>query len=124
MILFLNYSHSMDRKKVELTFFKEYYTPKEKPPTHQRTWLRNKLPKETLEELLNVISPNMIAKILGVSRPTILRLIEEYGTSFLTAGHYLRIIRSVRNDSKSSDFYESYNRWINYLKKIGKFSNK
>ena len=122
--LLKNYSHSMDRKKVELTFFKDYYTPKEKPPTPQRTWLRNKLPKETLEELLNIISPNMIAKILGVSRSTILRLIEEYGTSFLTAGHYLRIIRSVRNDSKSSDFYESYNRWINYLKKIGKFSNK
>ena len=66
----------------------------------------------------------MIAKILGVSRSTILRLTEEYGTSFLTAGHYLRIIRSVRNDGKSSDFYDSYNRWLNYLKKIGKFSNK
>ena len=39
--LLKNYSHSMDRKKVELTFFKEYYTPKEKPPAPQRTWLRN-----------------------------------------------------------------------------------
>ena len=86
--------------------------------------MRNELPKEKLEELLNILSPNMIAKILGVSRSTILRLIEEYGTSFLTAGHYLRIIRSVRNNRKSSEFYESYNRWINYLKKIGKFSNK
>ncbi|MHA1255379.1 MAG: LAGLIDADG family homing endonuclease [Promethearchaeota archaeon] len=122
--LLKNYSHSMNRKKVDLTFFKDCYTPKKKPPTPQRTWLRNKLPKETLEELLNIISPNMVAKMLGVSRSTILRLIEEYGTSFLTAGHYLRIIRSVRNDRKSSDFYESYNRWINYLKKIGKFSNK
>ena len=66
----------------------------------------------------------MIAKMLGVSRNTLLNLIEEYGIGFLTPSHYLRIIRSVRYQAKSSDFYERYNQWINYLKKIGKFSNQ
>lgn len=119
-----NYRYSIVRKKVDLPFFKEYFTPKEKPPTPQRVWLRIKLQKKTLEELLNVISPNMIAKILGVSRSTILNLIEENGIGFFAASHYIRIIRSVRNQGKSSDFYEPYNQWTNYLKKIGKFSNK
>jgi len=47
-----NYRSSMERKKVELEFFKGYYEPKEKPPTPQCVWLKKKLLKNILEEII------------------------------------------------------------------------
>ena len=83
-----------------------------------------KLPKNILEEMLNVISPNKIAKILGVHRSTIVNLTEEYGIYFLDASHYLSIDRFIRYQGKDFEFYEPYHRWLDYLTKIGKFSNQ
>ena len=119
-----NYKNSMERKKVDLEFFEGYYEPKAKKPTPQRVWLRKKLPKRILKEIIKVLSPNKIAKLLGVHRSTIMNLSDEYNIYFFDGGYYLSIDRFIRYQDKDSEFYEPYHRWLDYLKKIGKFSNQ
>jgi len=114
----------MERKKVELEFLEKYYEPKEKPPTPHRIWLKKNIPKKILEEILKVLSSNKIAKILGVNRSTIKTFAEEYGVDFFHAGYYIRIDRLNHYHGRKSDFYELYQHWLNYLKKIGKFSDR
>jgi len=76
------------------------------------------------EERLKVLSPNKIAKILGVHRSTIMTFAEEYGIYFFDAGQYLSIDWFIRYRDIDSEFYEPYHRWLDYLKKVGKFSNQ
>lgn len=119
-----NYGNGIERKKVEIEFFDGYYEPKAKPPTPQRIWLRKKLPKGILKEIIKVLSPNKIAKLLGVHRSTIMNLANEYGIYSFDGGHYISIDRFIRYQDKDSEFYEPYNRWLDYLKKIGKFRDQ
>ncbi len=119
-----NYKKSMERKKVELEFFEKYYEIKQKPTTPQRIWLRNKIPKKILGEILKVLSTNKIAKILGVNRYTIKIFAEECGFYFLDAGYYIRINQLIRYQGRKSDFYKPFHRWIDHLKKIGKFNDR
>jgi len=119
-----NYRNSMERKKVELDFFKEYFTPKDKPPTPQRVWLRVKLPKDILKQILKVLSPNRIDEVLGFHRETIVRLTREYEIYFYEAGHYISIDQFIHYQGEDSEFYELYHYWLDYLEKIGKFRPK
>ncbi|MFX1530212.1 MAG: LAGLIDADG family homing endonuclease [Promethearchaeota archaeon] len=116
-----NYRNSIERKRVGLVFFDDYYEPKAKPPTPQRIWLRKKIPKDILKEIIKVLSPNMIAKLLGVNRNTIITLANEYGIYFFDGSYYKSISRFIHYQDKDSEFYKPYYRWLDYLKKKGKF---
>jgi len=71
------------RKKAK---FDEYYKSKPKPSTPQHLWLRKKISKSILEKISKVLSPNMIARLLGVQRPIIMNLADEYNVDFLMEG--------------------------------------
>ena len=118
-----NYKFSMNRKKIDLEFFREYYKLKPKPPTPQRIWLKENLPKHVLKEIIKVLSPNRIAKLLGVGRSTIKNLIDEYGINYFDGGYYISIDRFIRYQNRDSEFYKPYSQWLDYLKKIGKYRN-
>lgn len=118
-----SFDKSLERKRVPLEFFDGYYKPKERSPRPQRIWLREKLSKKTLQQILKILSPNKIAEILGISRATIVKFIEEIDISFFDAGHYLSIEQFIHHRGRNSEFYELYHCWLDYLREIGKFSN-
>jgi hypothetical protein len=49
-----SFDKSLERKRVPLEFFDGYYEPKERSPRPQRIWLREKLSKKTLQQILSL----------------------------------------------------------------------
>jgi hypothetical protein len=117
------YSTSLKRKRVPLEFFEDYFKPKKRSPSAQQIWLKEKLSKETLQQILKVLSPNKIAVTLGVSRETIVKFIENYGLSLFDASYYMSIERYIYYHGRNYELYDSYHRGLNYLEEIGKFND-
>ncbi len=113
------YDKSFERKRVPLEFFNGYFEPKPKPPTPQRIWLRKNLPKLILDQMIKVLSPNLIAKTVGLHRDTIVNLAKEYGIQIFGAGHYISIDRIIHYNGKDSEFYKPFHYWLDHLKKLG-----
>ncbi len=85
--------------------------------------MKEKLSKDTLQQILKVLSPNKIAETLGVSRDTVVRLIEDISITFFDASYYMSIERFIYHHGRDNEFYELYHRWLDYLREIGKFSD-
>ena len=107
-----NYKNSLERKRVPLEFFNGYDL------TPQRNWLLNNLPKQELEQILEILSPSYIAELLGTTREIIVWLAEEkYNIRIISDGstHYTVIRRNINTYDKSSPYYKEFQYWSNYL---------
>ena len=120
-----NYKNSLERKRVDEDYFKNYYTgrPKLKTHDHQKKWLKERIKKEELEKILENLSPHRISKILGISKRSIVKVADEYKIEYDTSGgKYITISNLIRSKGKDSKYFKSQQLWLKHLIDIGKFN--
>ncbi len=115
--MLINYKESMERKRVNLDFFDGYHERAEKFAP-KRPWLKKKISRDILNKILKIISPSRIAKLLGVSHTTLIKLIKDYNIIQHKRGYYNKINRDLFLNRKKSIFFNSYTFWIDYIKKL------
>jgi len=122
-----NYKISLERKRVDKDYFKNYYTGGKKIKIHnnQKEWFKSKIKKEDLEKILETLSPHRISKILGISKRSIIGVADEYNIKYDTSGgQYITISNLIRSKGKDSKYFKPQQFWLKYLNNIGKFNRE
>ncbi|MFW9874056.1 MAG: hypothetical protein ACFFG0_13190 [Candidatus Thorarchaeota archaeon] len=74
--------------------------------------------------MIKVLSPNKIARLLGVHKTTIMNLANEYRIYFFDERYNISIYWFIRYKNKDSEFCKPYHRRLDYIDKIGKFKEQ
>ncbi len=96
------YKGGLQRKRVSLEVFENYGV------SRVRRWLMKVLPKDTLQQILEFLSPRAIAKTLGVDHGTISRVAKDYGVEIKKGSHYSSIWQLILNRGKSYQHYKEF----------------
>lgn len=115
--MLINYKYSLERKRIPLERIEQNSI------SPVKTWLIKALTKENLRQIFKFISPSKIGEILGVRVETIYSLAKnDYALKIpYSREDYIRIKQLINNNGESSQYYNDYNYWLNYLENLGKF---
>lgn len=112
-------SNSLKRKRIP---FESLNRPK---MTAQRKWLAEIFTEEELDSLLDVISPTKTSELLGIHRETLVSFAKEvYSLDVPSGSYYNQLATYEQHYGKEIPYYSELNYWINYLSKVGKYSNQ